>query len=73
MMSALGNHTMVLKSSTLTGIAAVLFGAGIVALVAAIFRSADSHGGALVWVALGLLVATVVCWFAAARLQGAQN
>jgi len=60
-----------MKSSTLTGIAAVLFGAAIVALIAAIVRSADTHGGALMWIALALVVATVVCWFAAARAQGA--
>jgi hypothetical protein len=58
-----------MKSSTLTGLAAVLFGAGVIALIAAIIRSADQHGGALMWVALALLVATVVCWFAAARAQ----
>jgi hypothetical protein len=62
-----------IKSSTLTGIAAVLFGAGLVALIAAIFRNADRHGGVLVWVALGLLAATIVCWFAAARMQGAEK
>jgi hypothetical protein len=58
-----------MKSSTLTGLAAVLFGAGVIALIAAIIRSADQHGGALMWVAAALLVATVVCWFAAARAQ----
>jgi len=62
-----------MKSSTLTGIAAVLFGAGLVALIAAIFRNSDGHGGVLVWVGLGLLAATVVCWFAAARVQGAEK
>lgn len=62
-----------MKSSTLTGLAAVLFGAGLVALMAGIFRNADRHGGMLVWVGLALLVATVVCWFAAARLQGAEK
>lgn len=58
-----------MKSSTLTGLAAVLFAAGLVALIVAIFRSADAHGGLLLWIALGLLVATGVCWFAAARAQ----
>jgi hypothetical protein len=58
-----------MKSSTLTGIAAVLFAAGLIALIAAIFRSADSHGGVLVWIGLALLVATGVCWVAAARAQ----
>ena len=68
MIEALGESLM-RKSSTLTGIAAVLFGTGLVALIAAIIRSADQHGGPLLWVALALLVATVVCWFAAARAQ----
>ena len=58
-----------MKSSTLTGIAAVLFAAGLIALIAAIFRSADAHGGLLLWIALALLVATGACWFAAARAQ----
>jgi len=56
-----------MNSSTLTGLAAVLFGCGLVALLTAIFRNSDAHGGPLVWIGLGLLVATVVCWFAAAR------
>jgi hypothetical protein len=59
-----------MKSSTLTGLAAVLFGCGFVALIASIFRAADAHGGALLWVAFALLLGTVVCWFAAARVQG---
>jgi hypothetical protein len=58
-----------MKSSTLTGIAAVLFCCGLVALIAAMFRSADAHGGVLVWIGLALLVATGVCWVAAARAQ----
>jgi hypothetical protein len=62
-----------MKSSTMTGVAAVLFGGGIVALIAAIFRYSDQRGGPLVWVALALLAATVVCWFAAARVQGASK
>ena len=43
-----------MNSSTLTGLAAVLFGCGLIALIAAIFRSSDAHGGVLVWVGLGL-------------------
>ena len=58
-----------MNSSMLTGLAAVLFGCGLVALLAAIFRNSDAHGGVLVWVGLGLFVATVICWFAAARAQ----
>ena len=58
-----------MNSSTLTGLAAVLFGCGLVALLAAIYRNSDGHGGPLLWIGLGLLVGTVVCWFAAARTQ----
>jgi hypothetical protein len=58
------------KSSTLTGLAAVLFGCGLVALFAALFRGATDFGP-LLWIGLGLLLATVICWFAAARAQGA--
>ena len=61
-----------MKSSTLTGIAAVLFGCGLVALFAAMYRDA-AHGGPLLWIGLGLLVATIICWFAAARVAGAGN
>ena len=55
-----------MNSSTLTGLAAVLFGCGLVALLAALFRDA-SHGGPLLWIGLGLLAATIVCWIAASR------
>ena len=59
------------KRSTLTGLAAVLFTIGIVLLVAALFRSADSGGGPLVWIALAFFAATIGCWFAAARADAA--
>jgi len=52
--------------STLTGLAAVLFGCGLVALTAALYRGGTNFGP-LMWIGLALLVATVVCWFAAAR------
>ena len=55
-----------MNSSTLTGLAAVLFGCGIVALFAALYRDA-AHGGPLMWIGLALLAATIVCWFMAAR------
>ena len=61
-----------MKSSTFTGLAAVLFGCGLVALFAALFRDA-AHGGPLLWIGLALLVATVVCWFMAARGQRAES
>jgi hypothetical protein len=53
------------KQSTLTGLAAVLFAAGLVALFAALYR--DARGGPLLWIGLALLIATVVSWFASAR------
>ena len=61
-----------MKSSTLTGLAAVLFCCGLVALFAALYRDA-AHGGPLLWVGLALLVATVVCWFMAASGQRASG
>jgi hypothetical protein len=62
-----------MNSSNLTGAATVLFCAGIVALLAAMFRDADHHGGPLLWVGLGLLVVTIACWFAAAQAEGARR
>ena len=61
-----------MHSSTLTGLAAVLFGCGIVALFAALYRDA-AHGGPLLWIGLALLAATFVCWFAAARGEDARG
>ena len=61
-----------MNSSTLTGLAAVLFCCGLVALFAALYRDA-AHGGPLLWLGLALLVATVVCWFMAARGQRASG
>ena len=55
------------KQSTFTGLAAVLFAVGIALLLTGIFRNADHGGGPLLWVGLALLVATIGCWFAAAR------
>ena len=55
-----------MNSSTLTGLAAVLFGCGIVALFAALYRDA-ANGGPLMWIGFALLAATIVCWFMAAR------
>lgn len=63
---------MAVSSAKLTGLAACLFAAGIIALLAALYRDA-AHGGPLLWIGLALLVATVVCWFMAARAQGAQS
>ena len=61
-----------MNASTLTGLAAVLFCCGIVALFAALYRDA-AHGGPLLSFGLALLVATVVCWFMAARGQRASG
>jgi len=61
-----------MNSSTLTGLAAVLFCCGLVALFAALYRDA-AHGGPLLWAGLALLVATIVCWFMAARGQRASG
>lgn len=61
-----------MKSSTMTGIAAVAFGCGLVALLIALYRGTGIHSPFL-WIGLVLLVATVVCWLAAARTQSAQN
>ena len=69
MMPPLKSGTGLMNSSTLTGLAAVLFGCGLVVLLAAIFRNSDAHGGPLIWIGLGLLFTTVICWFAAARAQ----
>ena len=61
-----------MNSSNLTGLAAALFGCGLVLLVAALYRDA-ANSGPLLWVGLALLVATVVCWFMAARGQRASG
>ena len=53
-------------------IAAVLFGCGVIALFAALYRD-SAHGGPLLWIGLALLAATVVCWFAAARAEKASG
>ena len=58
---------MMPKQSTWTGLAAVLLVVGIGVLLTAIFRNADQGGGALLWVGLALIVATIGCWFASAR------
>ena len=61
-----------MTSSTLTGIAAVLFCAGLVALFTQLFRD-SAHGGPLLWIGLGLLAATIACWLAAAQAEGARE
>ena len=61
-----------MNSSNLTGVAAALFCAGIVTLFTQLFRDA-AHGGPLLWIGLGLLVATIACWFAAAQAEEARE
>jgi hypothetical protein len=56
---------MLKQQSTLTGLSAVLFGAGVVLLFLALFHDADRNGP-LLWSALLLLIATVVSWLIAA-------
>lgn len=60
------------SSAKLTGLAACLFAAGLVATFTALYRDA-ARGGPLLWIGLALLAATVICWFLAARAQGAQS
>ena len=65
-----GGNMMQGKQSTLTGVAALLFAGGLILMFAALYRDA-AHGGPLLWVGLTLLVATIGCWFAAARADTA--
>lgn len=58
------------KQSTLTGAAAVLFAAGLVLLLTALFRGA-SHGGPILWTGFVVLALTLGCWVAAARADTA--
>jgi hypothetical protein len=57
---------MRMRQSRLTGLAAVLFVAGLASLFAALYRDA-AHGGWLLCVGLALLIAAIGCWFAAAQ------
>jgi hypothetical protein len=54
------------KQSTLTGLAACLFTAGVVVFFLALYHDA-SRGGPLLWIAAVLLIATIACWTASAR------
>ena len=55
------------QRSTLTGLAAVLFVIGVLMLFVALYTGA-ALGSIPLWaLALGVLVATAVCWFAAAQ------
>ena len=56
-----------MKQSTLTGLAACLFTGGVVVLFLALYHDA-SRGGPLLWIAGLLLIATVACWIASARV-----
>ena len=54
------------KQSTLTALAACLFTAGLVLLFVVLYHDA-MRAGALMWTAVVLLIAAVVCWIASAR------
>jgi hypothetical protein len=56
------------RQSTLTGLAACLFVGAVVFLFVALYHDA-SRGGALLWIAGLLLIATLACWIAAARAR----
>ncbi len=57
-----------MNQSTLTGLAAVLFTVGVLAVFVSLYRDA-AHGGLMLWAGLAVLVATIACWFAAARAE----
>ena len=54
------------KQSTLTALAACLFTAGLVLLFVVLYHDA-MRAGALMWIAVVLLIAAVGCWIASAR------
>ena len=56
------------KQSTLTALAACLFTAGLVLLFVVLYHDA-MRAGALMWIAVVLLIAAVACWIASARAE----
>jgi hypothetical protein len=54
------------KQSTFTALAACLFTAGVVLLFVVLYHE-TVRAGALMWLAVALLAAAVVCWVASAR------
>jgi hypothetical protein len=56
------------KQSTLTALAACLFTAGLVLLFVVLYHDA-MRAGALMWIAVVLLIAAVACWIASARTE----
>jgi hypothetical protein len=60
------------RQSTLTGVGACLFIAGIVLLFVALYHE-TARAGPLPWIAGALLVATVVCWIASARAGSSES
>ena len=59
--------TRMRRRSTLTALANVLFAGGIVMLFFALYKDASASGSRPLWaIALGVLVAAVVCWILAA-------
>jgi len=60
--------TRMQQRSNLTALANVFFAGGILMLFAALYKDAWATGSRPLWViALGVLVAAVVCWILAAR------
>jgi hypothetical protein len=54
------------KQSSLTGLAACLFTAGVGLLFLVLYHDA-TRSGPLMWLAVLLLIGTVACWIASAR------
>lgn len=54
------------KQSTLTGLSACLFVAGVVVFFISLYHDA-TRGGPLLWIAALLLIGTIACWIASAR------
>ncbi len=60
------------KQSTLTGLSACLFAGGVALLFVALYHEA-ARGGPLLWIAGLLLIGTVACWIAAARVRDPES
>jgi hypothetical protein len=60
------------RQSTLTGLGACLFAAGVVLFFVALYHDA-TRGGPLLWIAGFLLIATVACWIAAAKARNSAS
>ena len=56
------------KQSTMTGLGACLFVAGVVLLFIVLYHEA-ARTGPLLWIAGALLIGTVLCWVASAEAE----